>query len=108
MAAIAPIQNAASDAHQTVNQVAQKFHVDPAIPVYTSATTLLTEPIDNIQDLVSRGPIDALKQGGQKLCSAFAVVSRYYPFNTTPNAPDLPLAQLNQFLAPGSGTLWTF
>jgi hypothetical protein len=58
--------------------------------------------------LISRGPEEALKQGGAKLCSDFAVISRYYPFNTTLNAPDLPLAQLNQFLAPGSGTLWTF
>jgi len=108
MAAIAPTQNAASDAHLVVSQVEQKFHVDPNLPVYTIAGTLLTEPIDNIQDLISRGPEDALKQGGAKLCSEFAVISRYYPFNTGPNATDLPLAQLNQFLAPGSGTLWTF
>ena len=108
MAAIAPIQNAASDAHQTVNQVSQKFHVDPAIPVYSNAITLLTQPIDNIQDLISRGPVDALKQGGQKLCSEFAAMLRYYPFNTGPNAPDLPMAQLNQLLVPGSGDLWTF
>ena len=108
MAAIAPTQNAASDAHLVVSQVEQKFHVDPSLPVYTIAGTLLTEPIDNIQELISRGPEDALKQGGGKLCSEFAVVSRYYPFNTGPNAPDLPLAQLNQLLAPGSGTLWTF
>ena len=86
-----------------MNQVAHKFHVDPNIPVYTIAGDLLTEPIDNIQELISRGPEDALKQGGAKLCSEFAVISRYYPFNTAPNAPDLPSAQLNQFLAPGSG-----
>ena len=108
LAAIAPTQNAASDAHLVVSQVEQKFHVDPSVPVYTAAGTLLTQPIDNIQDLISRGPEEALKQGGAKLCSEFAVISRYYPFNTGPNAPDLPLAQLNQFLAPGSGTLWTF
>jgi len=107
MAAIAPTQNAASDAHLVVSQVEQKFRVDPSLPVYTVAGNLLTEPIDNIQELISRGPEDALRQNGQKLCSEFAVISRYYPFNTT-SATDLPLAQLNQFLAPGSGTLWTF
>lgn len=108
MAAIAPIQNAASDAHQTVNQVAHNFHVNSNIPVYNVAGDLLTQPIDNIQELISRGPEDALKQEGQKLCAEFAGLLRYYPFNTAPNAPDLPLAQLNQLLAPGSGDLWTF
>ena len=53
---------------KTVNQASKELHVDPAIPVYSNAITLLTQPIDNIQDLISRGPVYALKQGGQKLC----------------------------------------
>jgi type VI secretion system protein ImpL len=83
-------------------RVDQRYHTEEVV------RQLLEEPIKWAEQVVSRGPVDALNKGGQGLCSKFEEMRRnYYPFDPS-SSVDLPLTKLQEIFAPGTGALWTF
>ena len=84
------------------NRVDQQFHNENAVQ------QLLLEPIKYAEAVINRGPKDLLNGSGQGFCRQFDQATRgYYPFDPS-SGQDLPLNQLGQIFAPGTGTLWTF
>jgi type VI secretion system protein ImpL len=98
--------SAAGEADTAVDQLAQKFNVDPTFHIETVAQALLKQPIEHARAVVSAGPkVDAIA-GGQKLCSQLGPLTVKFPFNPN-SSDDVSLDQLNIIFAPGTGTLWT-
>ena len=84
------------------NRVDQQFHNENTVQ------QLLLEPIMYAEAVINRGPKDALNASGQSFCRSFDAATRgYYPFDPK-SGQDLPLNQLGQIFAPGTGALWTF
>lgn len=102
-----PVLEAAGKAHSAVTKLAGPFRVDPEGGIEKSVQQLLEEPITYAESLAGRASIEQVNGAGGKFCGQFASLSTKFPFN--PNASEeLSLPQLNQVLAPGTGTLWTF
>ena len=99
--------SAAGDANGAVSQLAQKFRVDPQFHVENVTQNLLVQPLDHAQALIRTGPKEALNGGARTLCSQFALITGKFPFNPS-STQDAPLDQVNQILAPKTGTLWAF
>ena len=81
--------------------VDQEFHLELVVG------GLLEAPFHHAEPLINAGPKGPLNGAGRALCAQFGSMTQFYPFNTSASAADLPLAQLNQLLAPETGALWT-
>ena len=98
--------NSAGAAKLSISQVIgtrvdQQFHTEEI------SRRLLEEPISYVEGLLKQGPKEALNKGGGGLCSQFRAISDKFPFNPA-SQEDLPVSQLNQIFAPGTGSLWSF
>jgi type VI secretion system protein ImpL len=91
---------AAKSALDSAN-VDQDFHIELVV------RDLLAAPFNHAGPLINAGPKGPLNGAGQALCVQLGTLTHFYPLSTVSNAPDLPLAQLNQVFAPDSGALWT-
>jgi type VI secretion system protein ImpL len=90
-----------------VEQLAQKFRVDPQAHIESVTGTLLTQPLDHATALISTGPKGPLNDGGRAFCSQFSMIAGKFPLNPN-SSQDVTVDQLNQILAPNTGALWTF
>jgi hypothetical protein len=84
-----------------VANIDQEFHIEVVV------RSLLDAPFDHTAPLINTGPKGPLNAAGQALCVQFATAAHFFPFSNSSNELDLPVAQLNQLLAPDSGALWT-
>jgi type VI secretion system protein ImpL len=103
-----PLFDAAALARQAVAKYKGKFHLDSdaAAPVHESVPRLLLEPIVDAENLAGHASGDAVNAAGKSFCQKFGVLFTKFPFN--PHATEeLTVAQLNDVLAPKTGSLWT-
>ena len=98
---------AAGEANGAVQQIAQKFRVDPQFHLENVTQALLNQPVDHASALIKAGPKDDLNGGARTLCSQFSLITGKFPFNPS-STQDVPVDQLNQLLAPKTGALWAY
>jgi len=99
--------SAVGDANGAVDQLAQKFHVDPQTHIETIAQSLLRQPIERAEAVIRTKPVSDLKGAGQAFCGQFSRLTNKFPFNPA-SSEDVTIDQLNAVLAPNTGSLWTF
>jgi type VI secretion system protein ImpL len=95
------VSDAAKTAENEVGNIAGNFPVRQDPPVYQAVRPLLDAPITNVNNLMKFASVAGLNKSGQDFCHDFSALAPYYPFNPSPNAPDLPLKQFNDMFAPG-------
>jgi type VI secretion system protein ImpL len=103
-----PLMDAAATARQAVAKFKGKFHLDPdtAAPVHESVPRLLLEPIVDAENLAGHASGEAVNAAGKNFCQKFNGVFTKFPFDQHATQ-ELTLAQLNDVLAPKTGSLWT-
>jgi len=103
-----PLMDAAATARQAVAKYKGKFHLDPdtAAPVHESVPRLLLEPIVDAENLAGHASGEAVNAAGKSFCQKFNVLFTKFPFDPHA-AQELTLVQLNEALAPKTGSLWT-
>lgn len=102
-----PVLDAAGEARKAVSKLAGGFRVDPDGGVEKAVQQLLEQPITYAETLAGRASFDQVNGAGSRFCAQFAQISSKFPFNPH-SSEEISLAQLNQLLAPGTGSLWTF
>ncbi len=105
---VAKVSDVAKTAENEVGNIAGNFPVHQDPPVYQVSRSLLEAPITSVNGLLKFASVAGLNKSGQSFCGDFAALGRYYPFSSSPNAPDLPLKQFNDMFAPTSGEFWKF
>jgi type VI secretion system protein ImpL len=98
--------SAAGEADTAVDQIAQKFNVDPTFHIEAVAQALLKQPIEHARAVVSVAPKEPVNGAGKSLCNQLTALTIRFPFNPN-SSDDVSLDQLNMIFAPGTGSLWT-
>jgi type VI secretion system protein ImpL len=107
--AVTKVSDAMIVAKNEVGGIAQKFAVSQELPVHQVSRVLLEAPIANLEAVIRGASSAGLNRGGQDFChDVFSPMTQYFPFNTAPNATDLPLKQFDDVFAPGVGALWKY
>lgn len=106
--AVKPLLDAAAQGRQAIAKYQGKFHLDPdtKAPVHESVPRLLLEPIVDAERLAGHASGDAVNGGGKRFCASYNSLLSKFPFNPRTNE-ELTVAQLNEVLAPKTGSLWT-
>jgi type VI secretion system protein ImpL len=102
-----PVLDAAGEGHKAVNKLAGSFRVDPEGGIEKSVQQLLEQPITYAEELAGRASLDKVNRSGAEFCAQFGQLSGKFPFNPKASQ-ELSMTQLNQLLAPNTGSLWTF
>ncbi len=98
-------QMRASDATQSMRQVAAFSSQDLEGKLDQTIIRIMEEPIKAVADLFR--PDRALNSGGAALCEQFNVINRKFPFDPK-SQQDTSVIELNSLLQPGGGKFWQF
>jgi len=107
--AVTKVSDAMIAAKNEVGGIAQKFTVSQELPIHHVSRALLEAPITNLEAVIRGASSAGLNKAGHDFChDSFSPMTQYFPFNTAPNATDLPLKQFDDVFAPGIGALWKY
>jgi type VI secretion system protein ImpL len=99
-------QNAAN-ARMATTQLAQGFRIDGVAHLETTVQRLLEAPIAHAEPLLRNFGASDLNGKAGPVCSVARGILNKFPFN--PDATSqATMAEVNGFMKPGTGTLWTF
>ena len=96
------VRDSGQSARLTARQLSATFPPDPEGHVEQRTEILLLQPIAYLDGLAGGD----LRSGGARFCQAFNSLTSKFPFNNNAD-PEISLDDLNGFLRPGSGQLWT-
>jgi len=96
--------NSVDLALQAVNKVITAVPVDQQFGNEDQVRRLLQAPIENVEALLRRGPLDAANRSAKAYCSALAGAASKFPFDPK-SSQDLSMDELYAILGPTSSTL---
>jgi type VI secretion system protein ImpL len=102
-----PVRQSADAARNIVKKMGYTFKIDPEAHLETITTKLLEAPIIYADELTKGMGAGEINAKARRLCSAFAALSRKFPFNPTADA-EVTIQELNGIFKPGTGQLWAF